>query len=188
MRFGLQWSASPWAEASVGCQPDLPRRQHGTEQWHVVSEQAEVSVFVVAPRSAHVELEGAASADPPPERRRLEVSSDVHEAQRLPRAEFVRRHRNDRRAPMTSARVGDSRHGPREVLTPGAAPRTAAHVQPHSRAGSVCAMTSDDCRARVLELFDVVLNGRDVDAIRRFTMNPQIEGTLRSMLAAFSDL
>src|SRR4051812_38658991 len=40
MRAGLQWSPSPWAEASVGCQPDLPRCQHGTEQWHVVSEHA----------------------------------------------------------------------------------------------------------------------------------------------------
>src|SRR3954447_14014613 len=92
MRFGLQWSPSPWAEASVGCQPDLPRCQHGTEQWHVVSEHADVSVFVVAPGSAHVELEGAASADPPAERRRVELSGDVHEAQWSPRTEIVRRH------------------------------------------------------------------------------------------------
>jgi hypothetical protein len=49
-------------------------------------------------------------------------------------------------------------------------------------------MTNEDRRARVLELFDVVINGRDMDAIPRFTVNPHIDGTLRSLLTAFSDL
>jgi predicted ester cyclase len=49
-------------------------------------------------------------------------------------------------------------------------------------------MTSDENRARVLELFEVVINGRDADAIPRFTVNPHIDGTLRSLLGAFSDL
>jgi len=63
-----------------------------------------------------------------------------------------------------------------------------SHVQTVCGAGSLCAMNTEDRRAHVLELFEVVINGRDVDAIRRFTVNPQIEGTLRSLLAAFSDL
>jgi predicted ester cyclase len=33
-----------------------------------------------------------------------------------------------------------------------------------------------------------VLNGREADAIGRFTAEPRIEGTLRSLLGAFSDL
>ena len=45
-----------------------------------------------------------------------------------------------------------------------------------------------DRRARVLELFDVVINGRDEQAISRFTVDPRIEGTIRSLLGAFSDL
>ena len=54
--------------------------------------------------------------------------------------------------------------------------------------GSLFDMTSEDLRARVLELFEVVINGRDLDAIPRFTANPQIDATLRSLLTAFSDL
>jgi predicted ester cyclase len=49
-------------------------------------------------------------------------------------------------------------------------------------------MTTDDNRARVLELFEVVINQRDTDSISRFTVNPQIVGTLRALLGAFSDL
>ena len=43
-----------------------------------------------------------------------------------------------------------------------------------------------DRRARVVELFDVVINGRDEAAISRFTVNPRIEDTIRSLLGAFS--
>ena len=49
-------------------------------------------------------------------------------------------------------------------------------------------MTDQERRARALELFETVINGRDPDAISRFTTNPQIDGTLRSLLGAFSDL
>jgi predicted ester cyclase len=49
-------------------------------------------------------------------------------------------------------------------------------------------MTSDDFRDRVLDLFDHVINSHNPDAIARFTANPVIEGTVRSLLAAFPDL
>lgn len=39
-----------------------------------------------------------------------------------------------------------------------------------------------------MALFETVINGRDADAIPRFTTNPQIDATLRSLLGAFSDL
>ena len=49
-------------------------------------------------------------------------------------------------------------------------------------------MTSEERRARVLQLLDEVVNAHDVDAIPRFTTEPKIDGTLRSLLGAFSDL
>jgi hypothetical protein len=49
-------------------------------------------------------------------------------------------------------------------------------------------MTTDERRARVLALFDRVINDRDVDAIGEYTVNPHIEGTLRALLDGFSDL
>ena len=53
--------------------------------------------------------------------------------------------------------------------------------------GSLIDMTSEDLRTRVLELFEVVINGRDVDAIPRFTAKLHIDATRRSPLTAFSD-
>lgn len=49
-------------------------------------------------------------------------------------------------------------------------------------------MTNEERRARVVDLFETVINGRDADAIPRFTTNPRIAGTLRSLLGGFSDL
>ncbi len=49
-------------------------------------------------------------------------------------------------------------------------------------------MTPEQNRARVLALFAEVLNAHDDTAIGRFTRSPQIEGTLRSLLAGFPDL
>lgn len=49
-------------------------------------------------------------------------------------------------------------------------------------------MTIDERRARVLELFDQVINAHEPDAISRFTSDPDIEATVRSLLRAFPDL
>ncbi len=49
-------------------------------------------------------------------------------------------------------------------------------------------MTNEERRERVSDLLETVINGRDANAIPRFTKNPQIDGTLRSLLGAFSDL
>jgi predicted ester cyclase len=49
-------------------------------------------------------------------------------------------------------------------------------------------MTVDEDRARVLELFDRVVNAHDPEAIHRFTGDADIEGTFRSLLEAFPDL
>jgi predicted ester cyclase len=49
-------------------------------------------------------------------------------------------------------------------------------------------MTADERRHRVLALVDHVINSHDPAAISRFTSNPGIEGTVRSLLEAFPDL
>ena len=49
-------------------------------------------------------------------------------------------------------------------------------------------MTADERRKRVLELIETVINSHDPDAIVRFTAEPGIEGTVRSLLGAFPDL
>ena len=49
-------------------------------------------------------------------------------------------------------------------------------------------MNDDECRARVLELFDRAVNAHDPEAIRRFTTDAGIEETFRSLLEAFPDL
>jgi predicted ester cyclase len=49
-------------------------------------------------------------------------------------------------------------------------------------------MSTDALRKRVLELIDSVINSHDPDAIRRYTAEPSVEGTVRSLLAAFPDL
>jgi hypothetical protein len=40
----------------------------GTEPHHVTPDDADVGVFVIAPRATDVELERTTAADPPPER------------------------------------------------------------------------------------------------------------------------
>ncbi len=49
-------------------------------------------------------------------------------------------------------------------------------------------MTADERRKRVVDLIDHVINAHDPDAIGRFTSHPGIEGTVRSLIAAFPDL
>lgn len=49
-------------------------------------------------------------------------------------------------------------------------------------------MTPDERRVRVLKLIDVVVNAHNPDAIRKFTTDRAIEGTVRSLLGAFPDL
>jgi predicted ester cyclase len=49
-------------------------------------------------------------------------------------------------------------------------------------------MTPDENRSRVLALFEQVVNAHDTSAIARFTVNPQIDGTLRHLIAGFPDL
>jgi len=49
-------------------------------------------------------------------------------------------------------------------------------------------MSPDDRRNRVLDLFDRVINSHNLEAIKRFTASPAIEGTVRSLLVAFPDL
>ncbi len=49
-------------------------------------------------------------------------------------------------------------------------------------------MTPDENRSRVLRLFDEVVNAHDTTAIKGFTMNPAIAGTLNHLLDAFPDL
>ena len=49
-------------------------------------------------------------------------------------------------------------------------------------------MNADMRCKRVLALFDNVVNSHDPDAIREYTAEPAIEGTVRSLLGAFPDL
>ncbi len=49
-------------------------------------------------------------------------------------------------------------------------------------------MNTDERRKRVLELIESVINSHNADAIRRYTAEPAVEGTVRSLLAAFPDL
>jgi len=49
-------------------------------------------------------------------------------------------------------------------------------------------MTPDQKRARVVALFDEVVNAHDETAIARFTRSPQIEATLHQLLAGFPAL
>ena len=49
-------------------------------------------------------------------------------------------------------------------------------------------MGTDANRERVLAMIAEVINAHDADAIRRFTVTPMIEGTVRSLLGAFPDL
>ena len=49
-------------------------------------------------------------------------------------------------------------------------------------------MTADERRKRVVEMIDRVMNAHDLDAIGRFTSDPGIEGTMRSLIDAFPDL
>ena len=49
-------------------------------------------------------------------------------------------------------------------------------------------MTPEERRERVLELIDNVINAHDPEAIGQFTAEPAIQGTVRSLLAAFPDL
>jgi predicted ester cyclase len=49
-------------------------------------------------------------------------------------------------------------------------------------------MTPDQNRNRVLELVDRVVNSHEPDAISRFTSDPGIADSVRSLLTAFPDL
>ena len=49
-------------------------------------------------------------------------------------------------------------------------------------------MTPEENRSRALALFEEVVNAHDETAIARFTASPQIEATLRQLLAGFPDL
>jgi len=49
-------------------------------------------------------------------------------------------------------------------------------------------MTADERRRRVLDLIDTVINAHDADAIKQFTADAGVEGTVRSLLRAFPDL
>jgi predicted ester cyclase len=49
-------------------------------------------------------------------------------------------------------------------------------------------MRPEQRRTRVLDLIDAVINAHDPVAISRFTAEPAIQGTVRSLLTAFPDL